>query len=220
MIVSCAEPERKRRCVLGFEEVREVGVANVCNEVMILSNSDLKYLYSTAQLATTLKIGRSTVNKYARSMEEAGYAFLKDANGYRTYGEHDIIALRALIELLARGVDLNSGINDVVARYKPLSKSESVVMVAPSNSVQDVATLSAKMDQLLYVIEQLNDKINNIVDERVRSEVAVATAGINSEVYEVLNEVRAAQERTEMQLIELGSRMDQHGKRKKFMGLF
>lgn len=189
-----------------------------------MSNQDLQHLYTTAQLATTLKIGRSTVNKYARSMEEAGYEYLKDGNGYRTYGEHDIIALRALSELLARGVEYGRAVNDVVARYKQGLRSESVFMVASPSSASDVATLEAtlthKIDELMHAVTQLHSKINDIVDERVRSEVAAVTVEISGQVNDVLNEVRAGQERTEQQLTELGSRIDQHGKRKKFLGLF
>ncbi|OMD07752.1 hypothetical protein [Paenibacillus odorifer] len=185
-----------------------------------MSSQDIQYLYNTAQIATTLNIGRSTVNKYTRSLEEAGYEFLKDGNSHRTYGEHDIITLRALVELLARGVDYSSAINDTVARYKPGLRSDSLVLSATQGSADDVAMLTSKVDELLYVMGQLNGKINDIVDERVRSEVAAATAGISGQVDEVLNEVRAAQERTELQLNELGSRIDQHGKRKKFFGLF
>ncbi|MDH6374904.1 biotin operon repressor [Paenibacillus sp. PastF-3] len=230
-MVSCAEPERKRRCLLILEvsfnclkdplvQERWLKTTNVFSEVMELSNQDLKYLYNTAQLATTLNIGRSTVNKYTRSLEEAGYEFLKDGNNHRTYGEHDIITLRALMELLARGVDYGSAVIDTVARYKPFSRSESVLMVASSGSASDVATLEAtfttKIDELMYAVTQLNGRITEIVDERVRSEVAAATAGISGQVNEVLNEVRTAQQ----QLSELGSRIDQHGKRKKFLGLF
>jgi biotin operon repressor/gas vesicle protein len=170
-----------------------------------LINQDLQYLYSTAQLALMLGIGRSTVNKYARSLESAGYVFLKDSNGHRTYSEHDIVALRALSELLTRGVEYDSAVNDVVARYKAVSHSESVLMVASSSSVSDVATLNEKVDELIYVVGQLNNRISEIVDERVRSEVASATAGISGQVQEVLTEVRAAQERSEQQFIELGS---------------
>lgn len=191
---------------------------------MVLSNQDLKYLYNTAQLATTLNIGRSTVNKYTRSLEEAGYEYLKDGYGHRSYAEHDIIALRALVELLARGVDYGSAIKDIVARYKPNSRSESLDLTATPGSSHHVAIadamLTAKIDELMYVVTQLNGKINDIVDERVRNEVAAATAGISGQVNEVLNEVRTAQERTEQQLSELGSRIEQHGKRKKFLGLF
>lgn len=190
----------------------------------MLSNFDLKYLYNTAQLATTLKIGRSTVNKYTRSLEDAGYEYLKDGYGHRSYAEHDIIALRALIELLARGVDYGSAIKDVVARYKPNSRSDSLDLTATPGSSHQVAiadaTLMAKIDELTLVVSQLHGKINDIVDEHVRKEVAAATAGISSQVNDVLNEVRAGQERTEQQLTELGSRIDQHGKRKKFLGLF
>lgn len=189
-----------------------------------MSNQDLRYLYNTAQLATTLNIGRSTVNKYTRSLEDAGYEYLKDGYGHRSYAEHDIIALRALLELLARGVDYGSAIKDIVARYKPIPRSESLDLTATSGSSQQVAiadaTLIAKIDELMYVVSQLNGKINEIVDERVRSEVAAATAGISGQVHEVLVEVRAAQERTEMQFNELASRIELHGKRKKFLGLF
>lgn len=185
-----------------------------------MSNPDLDYLYSTAQVATTLDIGRSTVNKYVRSLEEEGYDFLRDSNNNRTYREHDIIVLRALVELLSRGVEYRRAINSIVERYKPLVRSESVDLVATSGSSHDLASISAKIEALTLIVGQLNEQINAVVDERVRSEVTAAAADLSGQVHGVLQEVRAAQERTEQQLSDLGSRIDQHGKRKKFLGLF
>lgn len=184
-------------------------------------NSDkLEYLYSTHQLATTLDIGRSTVNKYTRSLEDAGYEFLKDNNGHRTYAEHDVITLRSLLELLARGVEYNSAIKAIVERYKPSFRSDDIVLPATLNSDSDLAIINDKVDQLIYAVTQLSERINDIVDERVRVEVSTAALEISGQVNQILDEVRSAQERTDQKLEDLGSRIEQHGKRKKFLGLF
>ncbi|MFB5269933.1 hypothetical protein ACE41H_24560 [Paenibacillus enshidis] len=165
-------------------------------------------------------MGRSTLNKYARSMEDAGYVFTKDEHGNRAYTDHDIVAFRVLVDLLGRRADYESAINATVREYSRVSSSDPRLLVAMPNSSVEIATLHAKLDELAQAMVMLSGKIDQIIDERVRSEVAAAAAGIGDQFNEVLGEVRAAQDRTDQKVDELLSRVEVHGKRKRFFGLF
>ncbi|MGP3788614.1 MULTISPECIES: hypothetical protein [Paenibacillus] len=180
----------------------------------------LNFVYSTVQLATTLKIGRSTVNKYARSLESAGYVFMKDEKEHRAFTDHDIIAFKALIDLLTRGAEYDSAVEATVSSYSRTNNSDSVALVATSDSKPEIAMLNAKVDDLISAVAMLSGKIDQIVDERVRIEVAAASEGINTQVTQVLDEIRKAQDRTDQKLDDIASRVETHGKRKKFLGLF
>ncbi|MBX4152305.1 hypothetical protein [Paenibacillus lautus] len=185
-----------------------------------MNNEPLNFVYSTVQVANVLNIGRSTVNKYARSLEDAGYAFVKDDKERRAFTDHDIIAFRALLDLLDRGVEYASAINAVVERYKPYARSDSLAVVATPDSRPDVAMLNAKVDELVQAVSLLSSKIDKIVDERVRDQVAAAASGISDQVNQVLEEVRSERIQTNEKLDVLASRIEAHGKRKKFLGLF
>jgi ABC-type transporter Mla subunit MlaD len=87
--------------------------------------------------------------------------------------------------------------------------------------------LNAKVDELVQAVSLLSSKIDEIVDERVRDQVAAAASGISDQVNQVLEEVRSDQARTHQNLEKtnekldvLVSRIEAHGKRKKFLGLF
>ncbi|HCY5602919.1 hypothetical protein P4H46_09745 [Paenibacillus glucanolyticus] len=185
-----------------------------------MESNGFKHVYSTYQIADLLKIGRSTVNKYARNLEDAGYVFTKDEKERRAFTDHDIIAFRALLEFLDRGVEYASAINAVVERYKPYTRSDSLAVVATPDSRPDVAMLNAKVDELVQAVSLLSSKIDEIVDERVRDQVAAAASGISDQVNQVLEEVRSERIQTNEKLDVLASRIEAHGKRKKFLGLF
>lgn len=185
-----------------------------------MDSKPLNFVYSTVQVATLLNIGRSTVNKYARSLEDAGYVFTKDEKDRRGFTDHDIIAFKALVDLLVRGAEYESAVNSTVSRYSKAENSDSLAVVATPDSSTEVAMLHAKMDDLLSAVGMLSTKIDQIVDERVRIEVAAASEGINTQVTQVLDEIRKAQDRTDQKLDEISSRVETHGKRKKFLGLF
>ncbi|MMZ53663.1 hypothetical protein D1872_154630 [compost metagenome] len=183
----------------------------------------MRIVYSTVQVANVLNIGRSTVNKYARSLEEAGYLFTKDEKEHRAFVDHDIVAFRALLDFLNRGVEYQSAVSTVVERYKRLPGSDSLAVVATSGSSAEVATLNAKVDDLIAAVAALSGRIDEIVNEKVRLQVAAAAAEIGDQVNGVLDEVRQAQDRTDQQLTEIAgavSRLELHGKRKRFFGLF
>lgn len=192
------------------------GVEVILRGDAYVSMEKMKYAYTTVQVATALNIGRSTVNKYARSLEEAGYYFVKDDKERRTFVDHDIVAFRAFLDLLHRGVEYDRAVKATVERYKWHEHSDALALSATPGSSADIATLNAKVDEMTQAMVMLTEKIDQIVDERVRSEVAAAAAGIGNQVNEVLGEVRAAQDRTDQKVDELLTRAELHGKRKRF----
>lgn len=187
-----------------------------------MSNHPFDFVYNTNRVATLLSIGRSTVNRYCRSLEDVGYVFMKE-NSYRSFTEHDLSAFRSLIELLARGMDYDNAILTVFERYNSKSNSVSLAVAAHTNSDQqhqEVAILNQKMDELLRSVSMLSDRMDQIIDERVRSEVAVATSHINHQVEEITEEIREVQIRSNQKLDEILTRMETHGRKKRFLGLF
>lgn len=128
---------------------------------------------------------------YARNLEEAGYVFTKDDKDHRGFTDHDILTFKALVDLLARRAEYGSAVNSVVERYRRLPNSDSVAVVATTDSRTEVAMLNAKVDELVQAVSLLSSKIDEIVDERVRDRVAAAASGISDQVNQVLEEVRS-----------------------------
>jgi predicted transcriptional regulator len=173
-----------------------------------VSDHEIKIVYETHQVANLLQIGRSTVNKYARSMEEQGYVFMKDGKQRRSYIEHDLVVFRALVELLSKGVEYDSAIKSIVARYKRYSGSEPVAVIATSDSSYEIATLNDKLDKLIQVVSQLQHGVN----EQIRSEV--------SELEQQIKEIACSVEQNNEKLDVALSRLEKHGKRKKIFRWF
>lgn len=191
-----------------------------------MSNQPIEFVYNTHRIAQLLNIGRSTVNRYCRSLESAGYEFLKD-NGYRSFTEHDLSAFRALTELLARGMNYDTAIQTITEKYQRNNSQEvdSVSLAVAAHHLsdptrQEVAILNQKVDELIGAVAQLSSRIDQIIDERVQGEVAAASQLLNEQVQNVVRQVQAAQEKTNQKLDEMLSRIETHGKRKKFLGLF
>lgn len=56
-------------------------------------------VYSSSDVAGTLKLQESTLRKYSLILEKNGYEFLKNEHGHRAFFDHDIIVLKKFIEL-------------------------------------------------------------------------------------------------------------------------
>lgn len=93
----------------------------------INKNSEIEITYPANKVAETINIGRSTLNKYSRSLEEHNYIFYKDERGNRAYTEHDIVTLRHLKELLDKSVTYDDAISTVAGKYRRELKSGSEV---------------------------------------------------------------------------------------------
>ncbi|MEK5322685.1 hypothetical protein NSS94_26160, partial [Paenibacillus sp. FSL L8-0644] len=97
--------------------------------------------------------------------------FTKDDKDHRAFTDHDIIAFKALLDLLARGAEYESAVNATVERYSRVYNSDSVSLVATPDSSTEVAMLNAKVDDLISAVAALSNRIDEIVDEKVRLQV-------------------------------------------------
>ena len=128
-------------------------------------------MYSTQQVADTLNIGRSTVNKYARGLEKANYNFKKDEKVQRAFTEHDLVMFRALVELLSRCVHYDSAIKAISMRYKTDPDSHYVPIAAITDSTNFVK-MEEHPSAVMLAIQSLSKRIDKTIDTRVKSEVA------------------------------------------------
>ncbi|MEI4920213.1 hypothetical protein Q8G81_32140, partial [Klebsiella pneumoniae] len=67
------------------------------------------------------------------------------------------------------------------------------------------------MDELIGAVGLLSARLDQLVDERVQSEVAAASQVLFEQVQDVTRQVQAAQEKTDQKLDELMSRIEKHG---------
>lgn len=170
------------------------------------------HVYSTQQVADILDIGRSTVNKYARSLEDASYEFKKGDNDRRAFTEHDLVMFRALVDLLSRGVQYDSAIKSITERYKTNPDSHYMPIASMTYSTNYV-DVDKKLDAVMLAIQSLSNRIDDVIDERVRSEVAAATEQLHRQVNDVAEQIQIAKESTDEKLDVLLSRIETHGKR-------
>lgn len=63
------------------------------------SSQNKQAIYSSKDLASSLKIQESTLRKYCLLLEEEGYKFHKNEHGHRGYYDSDIIVIRKILEL-------------------------------------------------------------------------------------------------------------------------
>jgi biotin operon repressor len=169
------------------------------------------HVYSTQQIADMLDIGRSTVNKYARNLEDMGYEFKKADNEWRAFTEHDLIMFRALVELLARGVRYDSAILSIVERYKTNPNSHHMPVAATLDS-SNFIKMEEHLDAVMFAIQSLSKRIDETIDARVKSEVAAATAQLSTQVDNVAEQIRITKESTDEKLNILLSRTETHGR--------
>lgn len=170
------------------------------------------HVYSTQQIADNLDIGRSTVNKYARSLEDAGYEFKKDDKDRRAFTEHDLVMFGALVELLSRGVHYDGAIKAITERYKTDPDSHYMPIAALTDSTNFVE-VKEQLDAVMLAIQSLNNRIDDVIDARVKSEVAAATEQLHNQVNDVAEQIRMAKDSTDEKLDVLLSRMETHGRR-------
>lgn len=127
--------------------------------------------FTTQQVAENLGIGRSTLNKYCRSLEEDGYSFYKDDNDYRAYTEHDVMALRELKEMLSKNVDYNSAIKTISIKYqRDVTNINIATVTTPEESrfesryaeffMEQLKRQDEKIDQLIQVNRQMAEMMD------------------------------------------------------------
>lgn len=143
---------------------------------MTSETQQIQAVYSSSDIAVTLKIQESTVRKYCLILEKSGYEFLKNENGHRAYFDADIIILKKFLEL-KKGTDMTleqaaksvvswkNGIdiaghdteeNRYIMRYDDLLKE----FVAFKNSQEEFNR------ELLSQLQRQQEYINNKLESR------------------------------------------------------
>lgn len=158
--------------------------------------------YNTHQVAELLKVGCSTLNKYARSLEDEGYTFKKGKNKRRAYVEHDLIVFRELVELLSKGAYYNSAVKLIADQYKNVinseyvkgnnfSDSECIAISATANN-DYVADLEKKMDMFLFAIQTLSERLNNIESKQMNNKIEEEVKQVTMQVNEISKQVQTS----------------------------
>lgn len=135
----------------------------------------INYIYNTKQIANTLKISRSTVNKYARSLEKFGYEFKKNINNWRIFSKYDLIVFYSLIELLSQGIYYNNAIILTIKKYKiNLNINYSSINFTINNN--KLLEIEAKLNFIILTIQSLSVHIN----ENIKKEILPTLNKINN----------------------------------------
>lgn len=174
--------------------------------------------YNTHQVAELLKVGRSTLNKHARSLENGGYTFKKGENKRRAYVEHDLIVFRQLMELLSKGADYNSAVKLIADQYKNVINSEYVktiskkdneyvkennfsdsecITISATSDSEYVADLEKKIDMFLLAIQTLFERLNNIELKQMNNKIEEDVKQITTQVNEISKQVQISNDSIE-----------------------
>lgn len=123
------------------------------------SDTNSENIYNASDVATLLNLKLSTLRKYASVLENAGYKYHKNNKGHRGYFDHDVIALRKLIELKSSpDMTLVQSANAVMSWVKEKN-------VSP-NDTTDVAPKERHISYDTFKEFQVNqeEKIQQVID--------------------------------------------------------
>lgn len=124
-------------------------------------------IYSNSDLAKLLGIQDSTLRKYCLVLEEAGYTFHKNENGYRGFFEKDVIVLQRLIEIKkAPDITLKRAARAVISTVDSQNVTGVVPDVitdkTPYNERNDLAILEG-----LLAFQKRQEEFNQALLERL-----------------------------------------------------
>lgn len=107
LILSKKQQSFDQRIVVFFKRINNRYGECYNIEVFYMSEKtqQIQAVYSSSDIAITLKIQESTLRKYCLILEKNGYEFLKNENGHRAYFDPDIIVLKKFLEL-KNGTDM------------------------------------------------------------------------------------------------------------------
>ncbi|MFC5775846.1 DUF3967 domain-containing protein [Ectobacillus antri] len=114
-------------------------------------------IYNAKEASLLLQIQNSTLRKYCQILEKAGYCMHKNEHGHRGFFDHDVIALRKLIELTQNpDMTLESAANVVVATHigRPVSstdtKKTTEISVTATVTAEEFETFKQQQAALMY----------------------------------------------------------------------
>jgi DNA-binding transcriptional MerR regulator len=144
-------------------------------------NIDEHKVLKTNDIAKNLGIAESTVRKYCKEMEKAGYSFRKDETGARVYLENDQTAIFNLINLRKKsGVSLNMAADIVATRsensYRPTQPVQALFkqVFSPDITTQEVRHIIEKAAAAFEELDQVKAEMKDLKDEVRKSNDLVA----------------------------------------------
>lgn len=119
--------------------------------------------YSSSEVAKRLSIKPVTVRKYSQMLEEQGYSFQKDNNGWRQYNEDDIQYLKYISSMKAKGKSLDQAIQHIASLYH-----SNLTILQPDMSLQEP---EKKLLNFIQQQEELNHKILDQLEAQERRQI-------------------------------------------------
>ncbi|WP_336883833.1 MerR family transcriptional regulator [Priestia koreensis] len=149
--------------------------------------NEFERAYTTKEVAESLEIGQSTLRKWSIALEQSGYPFTKNDQGYRLFLDRDIEILKQFKKLVKeQSMPLENAANLIVEHMDTqlfstrteVALSEETVVSPPSlrNDAMDERLMEfidkqeAFNDQLLEIIKQQQQTIKHLetyIDEKL-----------------------------------------------------
>lgn len=136
----------------------------------------IQAVYSSSDVAVTLKIQESTLRKYCLILEKNGYEFLKNENGYRAFFDADSIVLKKFIELKSGSdMTLEQAAKSVVlwkkgANITERDTEESRYVARYNDLMKEFTSFKANQEnfnkELLNQLQKQQEYISNKLEER------------------------------------------------------
>jgi DNA-binding transcriptional MerR regulator len=131
---------------------------------------------STTEAARQLKIGASTLRKYAAALEEQGYVFQRSANQSRMFSPEDVECLRMMRKALREEhMTMDQAVQVVLERVTaPFPVVEEEFRLPP---VSDAESLAATWEEILAAAEGRDASV-----VQAQAAATVESAGIQDEI--------------------------------------
>lgn len=105
-------------------------------------------IHSSKDVAKRLSIQPVTVRKYSQMLEEQGFSFEKDNNGWRQYSEDDIKYLEYLCNMKTMGKSLEQAVNHIATLYRSnLSISQPAIALHEQNPLVEFIQAQQEFNQ-------------------------------------------------------------------------
>lgn len=154
---------------------------------------------STTEAARQLKIGASTLRKYAAALEEQGYVFQRSANQSRMFSPEDVECLKVMRGALREGhMTMDQAVQVVLERVTAPFPIEVAEFRLPP--VSNAESLAATWEEILAATEGRDVSVG-----QVQAAVTVESAGLQDaiNVQELTEEPMQLQPQEELQTLAL-----------------
>lgn len=134
---------------------------------------ELNTLYTPAQVAERIDLSQSSVRRYTIALEKAGYTNIKrDPNNHRKYDIYDIQTLeyfKGLVNDKKRSFEqaLEETMNDLDYIHTKVD-TRGLYNVSPDSKHGEIERLEKKVDTLIELVRELNQKTEHLQKDNER----------------------------------------------------